>query len=91
MEAYAEWFWNDHLKPHFKMEEMHLFPKYGLDQKLVKTAIDQHQSLKDLFGIESKSYEDFQNIYTLLQQHIRLEERELFMEIQNELDETRTC
>ena len=31
MEAYAVWFWNTHLKPHFKMEEEHLFPKYGLD------------------------------------------------------------
>jgi len=88
MEAYAEWFWKTHLKPHFKMEEEHLFPKYGLDQKLVKIAIDQHLKLKDLFAIESRSYEDFQKIYSLLQQHIRLEERELFMKIQNELDET---
>ena len=88
MEAYAEWFWKDHLEPHFRMEEVHLFPKYGLDQKLVKIAINQHRSLKALLGIESKSYEDFQKIYTLLQQHIRIEERELFMQIQNELDET---
>ena len=88
MEAYADWFWEDHLKPHFRMEEKHLFPRYGLDKKLVKKAKEQHQNLGSLFAIKSKSYEDFQNIYTLLQQHIRLEERELFMDIQEHLNET---
>ena len=88
MNAYTDWFWEAHLKPHFKMEETHLFPMYGLDKRLVKKAKEQHQVLASLFAIASKSYEDFKNIHTLLQQHIRLEERELFMEIQDKLDET---
>ena len=88
IEAYTDWFWEDHLKHHFKMEEEHLFPKYGFDKKLVKKAKQQHQDLASLFAISSKSYQDFKKIYTLLQQHIRLEERELFMEIQDHLDET---
>jgi uncharacterized protein YjaZ len=86
MDDYARWFWDTHLKLHFEMEEAHLFPKFGLEQTLVKTAIDQHRKLKKLIQMELKSYNDFKDLYTSLQTHIRLEERELFMRIQVQLN-----
>ncbi|MFN2260721.1 MAG: hemerythrin domain-containing protein [Psychroflexus sp.] len=88
MEDYAQWFWNHHLIPHFDMEEKHLFSRLDEEGDLVKKAKQQHRELKSLFEKESKSYADFKAIYELLQKHIRLEERELFMEIQHELDES---
>lgn len=87
MEAYATWFWNHHLILHFDMEEKHLFPKFGNDQELIQKAKQQHRELKSLFEMESKTYEDFKAIYDLLQKHIRLEERELFNLIQEQMNE----
>lgn len=87
MEEYAIWFWNHHLIPHFEMEEKHLFPRVEEGLPLVKEAKRQHGELKALFQIKSKDYEDFTAIYELLQKHIRLEERELFNWIQEELNE----
>lgn len=86
MENYASWFWKHHLVPHFELEEKYLFSKFGDEQLLVQKAKQQHRELESLFEIESKSYSDFKIIYELLQKHIRLEERELFMKIQTELD-----
>ncbi|GAA0763106.1 hemerythrin domain-containing protein [Psychroflexus lacisalsi] len=87
MEAYATWFWKHHLIPHFEMEEKYLFPKFGNEQLLVQKVKQQHRELKSLFEVESKSYEDIKAIYELLQKHIRLEERELFNLIQEQMNE----
>ncbi|WP_019039101.1 hemerythrin domain-containing protein [Psychroflexus tropicus] len=86
MENYAIWFWKQHLLPHFKMEELQLFPMLKEDYELVKTARQQHRDLESLFNTQPKTYKDFKAIYELLQLHIRLEERELFNWIQEELN-----
>jgi hemerythrin-like domain-containing protein len=85
MEEYVSWFWENHLQPHFKLEENCLFPMLKGEYELVREAIVQHQDLKMLFQIQQKTLADFKRIYELLQKHIRLEERELFNLIQSTL------
>jgi hemerythrin-like domain-containing protein len=87
MEEYAAWFWENHLLPHFQLEEEQLFPMLKGEYELINEAITQHQDLKMLFQIQQKSHVDFKRIYELLQRHIRLEERELFNLIQKTLSE----
>lgn len=87
MKAYADWFWEDYLAAHFKLEEEFLFPLLGKDHKLVLKAQKQHQQLKSLFELPSKSYSDFEETYAFLQHHIRFEERELFNLMQEEVAE----
>jgi hemerythrin-like domain-containing protein len=87
MEEYTTWFWENHLLPHFQLEEEHLFPMLKGEYELERKAIAQHKDLRVLFQIQQKTHSDFKRIYELLQKHIRLEERELFNLIQSTLSE----
>lgn len=86
IQDYAFWLWNQHLIPHFEMEDQHLFPKFDEKQPLIKKAKQQHKDLKALFELQSKNYDDFKSIYELFQNHIQLEEREIFNLLQEQLD-----
>lgn len=83
---YTDWFWKNHLIPHFKVEEEHIFPVLGQENKLVKQALEEHQRLKDLFETEIIDQEVFTLIAGELEQHIRFEERILFNEIQKKAE-----
>lgn len=87
MENYANWFWESYLVEHFQLEEKSLFPLLGNTHELVLQAKKQHQELKRLFELPSKSYSDFEETYAFLQHHIRFEERELFNVMQQEVRE----
>lgn len=87
MENYANWFWESYLVEHFQLEEKSLFPLLGNTHELVLQAKKQHQELKRLFELPSKSYSDFEETYVLLQHHIRFEERELFNVMQQKVRE----
>ncbi|WP_194768337.1 hemerythrin domain-containing protein [Tamlana sp. I1] len=80
--AYANWFYNTHLCPHFKIEENHVFPILGNSNELVKKALDQHTELRALFSKNEASKSTLQHIEKALIKHIRFEERELFNDIQ---------
>lgn len=77
---YASWFYEKHLQPHFRMEEEHIFPILGLDHDLVRMAISQHRRLERLFA--KGDLQSLVEVEKVLKDHIRLEERELFNEIQ---------
>ncbi len=79
---YSRWFYEVHLRPHFLLEEEHVFPVLGGGHDLVKKAIAQHRQLERLFSKEEIGEEDLKSIEQILQEHIRLEERELFGEVQ---------
>lgn len=87
MQAYCNWFWEDYLAAHFQLEEERLFPLLGKTHDLVVKAKDQHQKLMDLFQLSAKKEDDFTLLYTLLKQHVRFEERELFHVLQAEVEE----
>jgi hemerythrin-like domain-containing protein len=87
MSSYIDWFWTSHLSIHFKLEETHLFPKYGLENTLIKRALDEHKHIQKLIQHQPQSYDNITQLYKTLKSHIRFEERELFMRIQQELSE----
>lgn len=82
MKRYADWFWQSHLVPHFDMEEKHIFPILGNDDKMVKRALAEHRRLKRLFMDDEDIERSLSLIEEELESHIRFEERELFVEIQ---------
>ncbi len=79
---YCDWFWENHLVPHFETEEKYLFPILGEDNQLVQQALDEHGQLKAMFEQEEADTDTLSQIESLLNDHIRFEERILFNAIQ---------
>ncbi|MFS4493515.1 hemerythrin domain-containing protein [Maribacter sp. 2308TA10-17] len=82
IKRYVDWFYENHIKPHFELEEQHIFPILGNHDELVKKAIAQHKSLIKLFTDNEDVEESLKAIEKELSLHIRFEERFLFSEIQ---------
>jgi hemerythrin-like domain-containing protein len=84
---YSEYFYKEHLQPHFKLEEKYIFPLFGEETTLVQEAMDDHMKLTELFGAQEKSIEILAQIAKTLEKHIRFEERVLFKELQKLIPE----
>ncbi|HMQ43570.1 hemerythrin domain-containing protein [Mariniflexile maritimum] len=82
IKTYADWFFKNHLIPHFDMEEQHIFTILEADNELVKRALADHRRLKRLFLVDEDIAAALSNIEETLDAHIRFEERVLFPEIQ---------
>ncbi|HLT34547.1 MAG TPA: hemerythrin domain-containing protein [Aquaticitalea sp.] len=82
IKAYADWFFKNHLIPHFELEERYVFPVLDKKNELVKRAMADHRRLKRLFNTEDDVQKSLHKIEEELEQHIRFEERVLFPEIQ---------
>lgn len=82
LEKYAKWFWKNHLETHFILEEEHIFPILGTENKHIERAFQEHKQLKQLFFTTEKSEKTFSIIEKKLVEHIRFEERILFQEIE---------
>lgn len=83
IKQYATWFWNNHLLQHFEEEEQLLFPILPADSELRNKAIAEHQHIARFF--EQKNCESADCLLQLAQcldDHIRFEERILFVEIE---------
>jgi hemerythrin-like domain-containing protein len=85
MDDYIQWYWEAHLQEHFEMEETHLFPKLASDNISTQKAQNDHKLITQLIHQQSKSYDSITQLYKTLKAHIRFEERELFMFIQEHL------
>lgn len=81
---YAQWFFQEHLLPHFEIEEKHLFPLLGMPHPLVGLALDQHRKLED--QLKSPQYDRIPEAAQLLKEHIRMEERELFETLEKQTE-----
>ena len=81
IKKYADWFYKNHLIPHFELEEKTIYTFLNNENEWVKNAISDHRKLTSLFESEV-SEDNLQQIVELLQKHIRFEERILFNEIQ---------
>ena len=77
---YTQWFWTNHLEPHFKDEEKVLVKFLPADNVLVKQMFKEHELIRDLvFSLEKKpGTGSFQLLANLISDHIRFEERKLF-------------
>lgn len=82
IKRYTDWFFVNHIQPHFQAEEDFLFSILGMDHQLVKKALSQHRRLYRLFGNSEEIEKSLSLIEEELEQHIRFEERVLFNEIQ---------
>lgn len=82
IKRYVDWFFRDHIQPHFKVEEKYIFPILGMENTLVKQAMADHRRLLRLFLSSDEVEKTLSLIEEKLEQHIRFEERVLFNEIQ---------
>jgi iron-sulfur cluster repair protein YtfE (RIC family) len=82
IKQYADWFFREHLVPHFAEEENVLFPILGNNHALVTRAVAEHRELEMLFADHSNVEQSLRTISEKLDKHIRFEERELFEFIQ---------
>jgi hypothetical protein len=82
IKVYADWFYTNHLLPHFEMEEQHVFTILDAKNELVRKALADHQRLKRLFTEQEDDTKALSKIEEELDKHIRFEERILFPEIQ---------
>lgn len=87
LKKYADWFYKNHIQEHFRVEEDLIFPLLGSDNKLIKTALEQHQSILELFTTTTNLSEVLKSLGLQLEEHIRFEERILFNEIQLQASE----
>lgn len=82
MKKYVDWFYQNHVVSHFKLEEDYIFPVLGNAHVLIKKANMEHRRLKRLFENSTEIKKSLNRIEEELQSHIRFEERILFAEIQ---------
>lgn len=83
IKTYSDWFYTNHLIPHFELEEDLIFPILGEAHQLVKLAFIQHKKLRQLFTRNKNIEETLKEIEKELTNHIRFEERVLFNEVQS--------
>ncbi len=83
--AYVLWFWQTILKEHFEVEEKYVFPLIGDENPLVLRAKQEHTRIENLIKQPSLDYPTLSTIESELVNHIRFEERILFMSIQEKL------
>ena len=50
IKAFADWFFEGHLKKHFEVEEDKVFPLLGLNHPMVEKALKDHRRLRRLFA-----------------------------------------
>ena len=79
---YLKWFWHAHFAPHFALEEAYIFPILGKDHGLVQTAVQQHRRMQNLCLDPQISIHDLDQLQQIIVAHVRLEERQIFQEIQ---------
>jgi hypothetical protein len=82
---YSEWYWNNHLQPHFADEESAVFPILGKTNTIVKKAMAAHNRIRRLFRSESEELKVISRIEEELMALVRFEERVLYKEIENQL------
>lgn len=78
----TNWFFKNHLVPHFEMEENHIFSILDDNNELIKQALADHRQLSRLFAETEDNAKTLSKIEEELEQHIRFEELVLFTEIQ---------
>ena len=89
MNAYAHWFWEKDLSPHFLLEEQYLLPLLPVAHPLALRMIKEHKNIREAvlsLGKESTRY-DLARLSDLLEEHIRFEEREFFTYLEQHLDD----
>jgi hemerythrin-like domain-containing protein len=87
--SYVKWFWENHLLNHFKKEETVLIEFVPADNMHVMQMFEEHKTITNKISeIEKLPNEKLLlELSTMLEAHIRFEERILFNEIEQILNE----
>jgi len=86
MNDFIKWFWNDHLQSHFDSEEKILMSYLATDDELGQRMIREHEAIRKLIPSHNTlSSVQISSLATLLHDHIRYEERDLFPHIEKKL------
>ena len=77
---YCEWFWSNHLKAHFRMEEDGFSKLLPPDDVLLNTMVEDHEAIRAKMEqvIDDPSYYSLKRLAQIIYYHIRFEERSLF-------------
>lgn len=87
---YVQYFWDEHLRPHFAEEEAILFAP--LQDEMVLKAIAEHEVIKQRVEAlkvlpDINAADEFMKFADELDKHVRYEERELFPYLEKNLTE----
>lgn len=82
IKKYTDWIFKNYIEPLLDNEEQYIFPILGENHKYVKKALTNHRRLRRLFKEKNNVERALYQIEEELDQHIRFEERELFVLIQ---------
>lgn len=86
--AFVQWFWQSHLQKHFMEEENILAAYLPAENDLVQRMIDEHQNIEALIHINESIADEalLAQLADAVSDHIRFEERELFVYAEQTLD-----
>ena len=89
---YIDWFWADHILPHFETEEKLLFT--DTEDPKVKQALSEHRQIEYLVKEMSEQRpgaapELILKLSELVNQHVRYEERDLFPYLEQNFGEAK--
>lgn len=89
IKKYVQYFWKNHMQPHFTEEETILF--VPVKDNAVQKALNEHAEIKkqvDVLTASAKvSNADLLKLADSAESHVRYEERELFPHLENVLTE----
>ena len=85
---YVQYFWKQHLQPHFREEEKIFFAP--IKDRLVQRAINEHkyikQQIEDLANYpKNNERKNLAKIADMVYEHVRYEERDLFPHLERKL------
>ncbi len=83
LKAYADWFLENYLRPHFELEKKYVFPILGLNNVRVKRALANHRRLLRLFEDTEDVYRSLNRIEEEIGSFVRFEDRVLLQQIQD--------
>lgn len=90
MVRYAQYFWSNHIQPHFLEEEEILFAP--LQDEMVLKAMEEHAAIRE--GIEALTVlppenitDELAKLADQLDKHVRYEERQLFPHLESVLSD----
>lgn len=77
---YVLWFWENHLREHFREEEEILAPHLPAGNEGWRRMVDEHQEIESMIHITENIPDEhlFQKLADAITDHIRFEEREFF-------------
>ena len=87
LRKFTSWFWQQHIKPHFYQEEKILSPHLSSTDPLILRMNREHESIREfILSIDNEpDAQAFKQLADLLDDHIRFEERELFVYLEKTL------